>query len=736
MANQAEIPFSLHKYFIESLFTVYFIMVLQIFLFAQNTTIDNLKKRLAQLNGTDRIDCLNELGYEYSDRYWSKAKYQRTDSAYMFTMQALNESQQLNYSRGIGKALQNLGTIEEEHGNYKAAEFYIRKAMPVLKKENMLSEFHRSSVLLGWILHNRGFFEQSISIYKAELPYYEGIKDSEHIAAIYRIIARAYDIMGNSEDAFNYFQKNFNIQKKTDDSWGKRSSATLRAAVYLAAGDTANAALNYKEAALFSLNQHVIVEAYHLNMAIAYRLQKNYDSALMEMRSSIKIIQSSNTDSLFRRVALMKGYEALADLFLSLKKYDSAIKYCRQPLIFFQNGDDKIGLMEILKIVATSYYMKHENVIALRCANQLLSVTQHTGARKLKRDAYKLLWQIYAAKQNRNSANVFQQKYILLNDSLQNDKYISQTAAWKAINDITINEVKYASQLKLNEERYNANIDSINNKKKTQLYFFILAIGLLVLFTVLIIRNNMLKRKRDQLQLMMTEANIVLEKQKREQEVAQLQQQKTELEMQALRAQMNPHFIFNCLNSINRFIMNNDAIKAADYLTKFAKLIRFVLEQSGKPFVLLEDEIACLKLYMDLEALRFEKPFHYTIELNGTDSSSVMIPTMLIQPFVENAIWHGLRNKEDDGKLVINIHLEGNILHCSICDNGIGRSAASKEKMSGDKKSFGIKLTQDRLRLISFNYHTDPAITISDLKNDNGQSAGTRVDINFPVQEI
>ena len=99
--------------------------------------------------------------------------------------------------------------------------------------------------------------------------------------------------------------------------------------------------------------------------------------------------------------------------------------------------------------------------------------------------------------------------------------------------------------------------------------------------------------------------------------------------MQALRAQMNPHFIFNCLNSINRFIIANNAAKAADHLTKFAKLIRIVLQQSGKPFIPIEDELFCLQLYMDLEALRFEIPFRYEINTDEINTSSVMIPSVI-----------------------------------------------------------------------------------------------------------
>ena len=512
--------------------------------FAQTQTIDSLKTILSSLKDTARIDCLNELGSEFSDRYWSKSKYQQTDTALFYTLLAQHESQQLNYVKGIGKCLLNMSIISEEHGDFKTAENYVRKALPVLEKENMQADYHRAAVFLGWILHNRGFFAQSIAIYKKELPYYEAIKDSEHMASICRITARAYDFQGNSENAFTYFQKDFAIQKKPIDAWGKRSTATLKASVYLAAGDTANAAFYYKQAATFSVNQHVILEAYHANMAIAYSLQKKYDSALQEMRSSINKIKSSAIDSLFRRNALMISYITLTDLFLSLKQFDSAIIYARQPISFFKNGDYITALMPMLKTVAVAYHAKNQNANALYYTNQLLAYAKRSGARRFERDGYKLLWQIYADQHKTSLADDYHLKYILLNDTLKNDKYISQAAAWKAINDININEANYQSQLKITEEKNNAKIEFVNKEKKAQLYVFSAAIVLIGLLAVLIIRNNRLKRKQDRLQLMMTEANITLEKQKREQEVTQLSQQKKELEMQALACTNEPAFYF------------------------------------------------------------------------------------------------------------------------------------------------------------------------------------------------
>jgi LytS/YehU family sensor histidine kinase len=276
--------------------------------------------------------------------------------------------------------------------------------------------------------------------------------------------------------------------------------------------------------------------------------------------------------------------------------------------------------------------------------------------------------------------------------------------------------------------------------KKQSLLKSILIGGIIVLLLLgaIILRNITLKRKNEVHRRELAENELQIQKLESEKKQVTFQKQATELEMQALRAQMNPHFIFNCLNSINRFIINNNAAQAADYLTKFAKLIRIVLQQSGKSFIPLEDELYCLKLYMDLETLRFETPFSYEINCNGIDAESVMIPTLLIQPFVENAIWHGLHPKQrGDGEIKINLQLYGNGLHCEIIDNGIGRSTGAglpKENFAVEKKSMGITITQRRLQIIDDTKQDAAGITIHDLKDAAGNSSGTCVRINIPVR--
>jgi ligand-binding sensor domain-containing protein len=204
-----------------------------------------------------------------------------------------------------------------------------------------------------------------------------------------------------------------------------------------------------------------------------------------------------------------------------------------------------------------------------------------------------------------------------------------------------------------------------------------------------------------------------------------------ELEVQALRAQMNPHFIFNCLSSINHFVLKNETEAASDYLTKFSKLIRTVLNNSKKSLVSLEEELEMLRLYLDMEKLRFNHVFNYGIYLDkGVDPAGIFIPPLLFQPFAENAVWHGLMHKKDPGRLDIHLKIEHNMLICIIEDNGVGRSFSLSQESPYVKKgkSMGIQITRDRLALINGDSGTERSdFVIHDLYDEVGQAAGTKV---------
>lgn len=228
-----------------------------------------------------------------------------------------------------------------------------------------------------------------------------------------------------------------------------------------------------------------------------------------------------------------------------------------------------------------------------------------------------------------------------------------------------------------------------------------------------------------------------VEKANAEKTLMETKQKMAEVEMQALRAQMNPHFIFNCLNSINRYILKSDQATASLYLTRFAKLIRLILDNSNSHSVTLSNEMEALRLYIEMESIRFEKQFTYSIELEpGLQPDSIFVPPLIIQPYVENSIWHGLLHKEEAGHLNIQLSLSGeHILKCIIEDDGVGREKAKelKSKSASTKKSLGMKLTEDRLALLNKQAEIDSSVLIEDLVNENGEAAGTRVTIKMPV---
>ncbi len=200
--------------------------------------------------------------------------------------------------------------------------------------------------------------------------------------------------------------------------------------------------------------------------------------------------------------------------------------------------------------------------------------------------------------------------------------------------------------------------------------------------------------------------------------------------MTALRAQMNPHFVFNCLSSINRFILVNQPKEASDYLIKFSRLIRLILDNSRSETVPLDKELEALQLYVEMEQMRFSNRFEYRLMVAAdVQTEHLEVPPLLIQPFVENAIWYGLMHKKTPGMLQVRIFHEGKKCCIEVEDNGIGRQRAIelKSRSATVNKSLGMKMTAERLGVINQLYGTNAVVTTEDLKNEKGEAAGTRV---------
>ncbi|RDB03421.1 sensor histidine kinase [Runella aurantiaca] len=263
-----------------------------------------------------------------------------------------------------------------------------------------------------------------------------------------------------------------------------------------------------------------------------------------------------------------------------------------------------------------------------------------------------------------------------------------------------------------------------------QTWWFKTLLGLLTLGVVYSVYRYQLNQKTLKNRLKAEEAL-------RKQREAELSNRIAHTEMAALRAQMNPHFIFNCLNSIQLYTTQNSTEKATEYLTKFSRLIRLVLENSRSEKVTLENELETLRLYLEMEVMRFRGKVNYHITITQSiDQSYIQIPPLLLQPFVENAIWHGLMHKDEGGTVRIEITQPNtDVLQVEITDDGIGRQKAGKFKSKSvtQNKSYGMKVTAERIELINQLYNTTTQVQIVDLKNNTDEAIGTKVTVKIPI---
>ena len=202
----------------------------------------------------------------------------------------------------------------------------------------------------------------------------------------------------------------------------------------------------------------------------------------------------------------------------------------------------------------------------------------------------------------------------------------------------------------------------------------------------------------------------------------------------ALRSQMNPHFLFNALNSIQNYILRNEKELSVKYLNKFSNLIRKVLDNSMHNYIAIKEDLDALEDYIALEKVRFEGQFQHEVDVQeGLEIMDYQIPPLLLQPIVENAIWHGLIHKIDkDGLISIRFKMQDEDIICIIEDNGVGRKKSSAlEIRKKNYKSVGIDITRDRLRIINTNRRHKIALYIEDI-NPEQEETGTRVTLRFP----
>jgi hypothetical protein len=461
------------------------------------------------------------------------------------------------------------------------------------------------------------------------------------------------------------------------------------------------------------------------------------------------------------KLGIINSYTNIGKAYIKLEKYQNAEENISKALAISKEIKDKYSIVSSYVYLGEAYYHKgdykrakknylnaldtnkeyNDELIQLDCYESMVKIEIEYGnlseaenyalkalslSKKLNyklniRDSYENLSKVYEEMGLYAKALKHFKLYKISNDSIFNEENRKQ------INEL---ETKFQTQKKQQQIELQ---ESVLAKQEAELEQNIilrksLIGGLIALFFIVLVISYayVIKRK----------SNIKINKQKKRIEAQReiLKEANIVLQQQALSAQMNPHFMFNSLNSVQSYILKNDRVKSSEYLARFSRLMRKVLDNSQESVISLNEELEALNLYIEMELIRFKDSFNYNLIISeNIDLNKYEIPPLILQPFVENAILHGLRNKTGDKSLKIEVLQKTDSICILIEDNGIGRAEAQKikEKKMNGYKSHGSKITAKRIDLFK-EFHNDKIQhSIVDLKSEKGEPLGTRVEIDL-----
>ncbi len=563
----------------------------------------------------------------------------------------------------------------EGRGDLDSTYYYLNKSLLSFKANNNERYVHilKSSLAQYW--QDVGDYTKSITCYNEAISFFEkqGEKDVWIVILIKMNLSSLYNNMEQYEDELK-INKALYFQLKNDpdrERFGRLCSIIAR----------------------------------------AYMNLEKYEEGLKYAFESEKIKQSPNNKaSLYINIGGL--YAGLGNYVLSDQYYKKALKIFkeigseyREHIVYHNVGDN---LMLQKKYKEAEYYLLKTNAFFEK--NDVSSLSE----------SYLALTELYEKKKDYKKAISYYKKREVLRDSLIGIE------KQKAIADI---EVKYETEKVKREKETaekSAQINKLESAKNKNLFIGAAIIGVLIFLSSLFYFGRFKATKKAALvtlELKETQKRLAIEKQYRDSE------------LKALKAQMNPHFIFNALNSIQEYIVLNQKNLASDYLARFADLMRKYLQHSDKGSISIQEEIDCLNMYLELEKVRFEDKLQYTIEVNSAlNTEELSIPTMIIQPYVENALKHGLLHKKDNRKLNISVSKKDACIICIIKDNGVGRARAKEiqNKRRKEHQSFATKATENRLDLLNFGKDKKIGIQNIDLFDSDHNASGTKVIMTIP----
>ena len=624
---------------------------------------------------------------------------------------------------GMAGTYSNIGLVNSYQSNYIEADKNYTTALEIYKELDSKSGICNAYINIGYNLQSQGKFRQALANYTTAIQILEsGTKDKYMLAFVQNNIGAVYNEMGNYESALSSYLSSVKLREEIGDKAGIAQSNSNIGYVYQKILKFDEALKYYTKALVIDLtinNKRGIAERYNA-IANIKNLQGDNSAALVTYKKALEIF-SELDDKKFIAIVL----DNLGIIYHNSKNNSEALKNHSEALKIRRAISDSDGIASTYINIAEIFKEESKFDTARKYYNESVTISKKIGKIEFIKDSYLGLSDLDSleassvndpfkkAESWMNAYNNFK-NYTLYKDSLFN-----------TTDSVQLNEllVKYETENKQKE------IEILQKDKKLQdseLKRQKLIRNSIGIFTILLVLFGTLiflfyKRRRDAEQ---------------KQKETELSLKISETEMKALRSQMNPHFIFNALQSIQSFLLNHKSEDANIYLLKFSNLMRLVLENSQYGQVALEKDIEALKLYMELESIRLNQPFRHSFHIDQSiNPQNTLIPPLLLQPFVENAIWHGLQYKKESGNIDIYISKNNSKLTIAVEDNGVGRNTSKSaiKPFLYKKESLGLKLTEDRLKILNENFKANAGFVITDLFNEKKEPTGTRVELSLPL---
>jgi len=624
---------------------------------------------------------------------WAQGQQEKIDSLLKVLKTAGEDSSKVN-------SLNSLSTQLWQIGDYDRAKRYADDALTLSQKINYKKGKATAYNNIGVIYDYQGHYSEALDNYFISLKINEEINNKKGRAGCFSNIALIYDEQGLYPDALKNHYASLKIFEEIGDKKGIARTYNNIGLIYKNQGDYDEALKNYFASLKTKqeIGDKMGISVSYNNIGNTYALQENYPEALKNYLASLKLKLEIGDKN-----GIASSYGNLAIVNYKQGNYPDALKNDFASLKIFEEIGYRQGIAGSFSNIGMVYMKLNQFSEAKKYLDDGLSLSNEIGFKELIINAYEGLTLWDSTTGNYKKAFEHYKMYTLYRDSLFNEENTKKTVQSQMQYDFD----KKEAVTKAEQDKKDA-VAAAEIKRQALIKNSTLGgIGMVGIFSFFLIVSFNRRRKTS------------------------FEKQVAEVEMKALRSQMNPHFIFNSLHSINNYMMDNDKKNASDYLGKFSKLMRMILENSREREVSLEEDLSALELYMQLESMRFENKFTYKIEVaDDIDKENTLVPPLILQPFVENSIFHGLQHKGGEGKILIRVQKENNMIICTVEDNGVGRHKAMemKEKTAAHKgESLGMKITNARIDIINKIKKAKASVSLTDL------TEGMRVEVKLPL---